>query len=283
MSGSWAACVCGAWVSVIHDSGMILGSEFPPAVQSLECPTLWEAVLHGLGQQFQVGQRPVPAASQDERRVANGAQDLAWSLQRFSLLYLDQSSDFCLETQRAIQRRSFVEFAGEQVRRGQIQRRSLDEVCVLNPAGCLAGSVYIHPGIQGGPGQIGVPNSDWSIFWGTVSAVGARRSGVLLIDRPIPGRFPASGNAEISLAVDLGRVAEPASGNAELSFAVDLGRVAEPVPWNAEFLLAVWDPVPVFQDAELSLVEDPGCFSLCRRGRNLLGSLREASCGGVFS
>ena len=59
---------------------------------------------------------------------------------------------------------------------GAIQRRSLDEVCGLNPAGCLAGPVYIHPGIQGGPGQIGVPNCDWSTIWDPVDAVGARRS-----------------------------------------------------------------------------------------------------------
>ena len=80
-------------------------------------------------------------------------------------------------------------------------------------------------------------------------------------------------SGELSLAVDLGRVAEPASGNAELSLAVDLGRVAEPVPWNAEFLLAVWDPIP----------DDPGCLSLRQRGSSFLGSLREASFGGVFS
>ena len=37
-SDSWAACVCGAWASAIHAYGTILGSEFPPAVQSLGCP-----------------------------------------------------------------------------------------------------------------------------------------------------------------------------------------------------------------------------------------------------
>ena len=90
-------------------------------------------------------------------------------------------------------------------------------------------------------------------------------------------------SGELSLAVDLGRVAEPASGNAELSLAVDLGWVAEPVPWNAEFLLAVWDPIPVFQDVTFCLADDPGCLSLRPRGRSFLGSLREASWGGVFS
>ena len=50
------------------------------------------------------------------------------------------------------------------------------------------------------------------------------------MDWLIPGRFPAPGNAELLLAVDLGRVAGPASGNAKLPLAVDLGRVAEPVP-----------------------------------------------------
>ena len=82
----------------------------------------------------------------------------------------------CLAAQGAIQRRSLDEIAEGQVRRGQIRRRSLDEVCGLNPAGCLAGPVYIHPGIQGGPGQIGVPNCDWSTIWDAVDAVGARRS-----------------------------------------------------------------------------------------------------------
>ena len=96
-------------------------------------------------------------------------------------------------------------------------------------------------------------------------------TGVLLTDRLIPGQFPVRG--ELSLAVDLGRVTEPAPGNAEFSLAVDLGLVAEPVPWNAEFLLAVWDPIP----------DDPGCLSFRLRGRSFLGSLREASCGGVFS
>ena len=62
------------------------------------------------------------------------------------------------------------------MRRGQIWRRCLDEVCGLNPAGCLPGPVYIHPGNQGGPGQIGVPNSDWSKIGDAVDAVGARRS-----------------------------------------------------------------------------------------------------------
>ena len=84
---------------------------------------------------------------------------------------------FRLNAQRVIQRRSLDEVAEEQVRRGQIRRRSLDEIYLCNSAGCLAGPVYIHPGIQDGPGQIGVLNYDWSIFWGTVSAVGARRSG----------------------------------------------------------------------------------------------------------
>ena len=147
----------------------------------------------------------------------------------------------------------------------EIQRRSLDEVCGLNPAGCLAGPVYIHPGIQGGPGQIGVRNCDWSTIW---DAVGARRScstGVLLFDPLIPGRFP---------------------GNGEFSLAADLGRVAALDPERAEFLLADdpgWVAGPATRDAEFPLVEDPGCFCLRRRGRNLLRSLQETSWGGVFS
>ena len=63
------------------------------------------------------------------------------------------------------------------MRRGQIQRRSFDECWSGNPAGCLAGPVYIHHRIQGGPGQIGVLNSDWPTIWDAVDAVGARRPG----------------------------------------------------------------------------------------------------------
>ena len=92
----------------------------------------------------------------------------------------------CLTAQGAIQRRSLDEIAEGHLRRGQIRRRSLDEVCGLNPAGCLAGAVYIHPRIQGGPGQIGIPNSDWSMIGDAVYAVGARRSE----DAP-PGPTPA--------------------------------------------------------------------------------------------
>ena len=46
-SGFWAVCMCGAWESTIHASGMILGSEYPPDVHSLRCPKQWEAVQHG--------------------------------------------------------------------------------------------------------------------------------------------------------------------------------------------------------------------------------------------
>ena len=113
-----------------------------------------------------MGQRLLPAACQDERRVAEGRQFLALSLQQFSLLYLNQSMiSLCLAAQGAIQRRSLDEITEGQVRRGQIRGRSLDEVCGLNPAG-----------IQGGPGQIGIPNSDWSRIGDAVDAVGARRS-----------------------------------------------------------------------------------------------------------
>ena len=37
-SDFWAACVCGAWASMTHAYGTILGSEFPPTVQSPGCP-----------------------------------------------------------------------------------------------------------------------------------------------------------------------------------------------------------------------------------------------------
>ena len=172
----------------------------------------------------------------------------------------------CLAGQGEIQRRSLVETAEKQVRRGQIRRRSLDEVCGLNPAGCLARLGYIHPGIQGGPGQIGVLHSDWSRNRDAVDAVGARRSedtplGVLLLDPLVPGRFPGSG--EFLLAVGPGRVAALAS-------------------WKAEFLLADdpgWVAGPATQDAEFPLVEDPGCFCLRRRGRNLLFMLARGVLG----
>ena len=74
---------------------------------------------------------------------------------------------FCLVAQREIQKRSLDEIAVGQVTRGQIWR-SLNECWSGNPAGCWAGPVYIPPGFQGGPGQIGV--------WDAVDAVGARRS-----------------------------------------------------------------------------------------------------------
>ena len=106
--------------------------------------------------------------------MVEGRQFLALSLQQSSLLYLNQSMiSLCLAAPGAIQRRSLDEIAKGQVRRGQIWRRSLDEVCGLHPAGCLAGPVYIHPGIQGGPGQIDVMHSDWPTI---LDAVGAKRS-----------------------------------------------------------------------------------------------------------
>ena len=46
-SGFWAVCMCGAWASAIHASGMILGSEYPPVIQSPGCQKQWEAVQHG--------------------------------------------------------------------------------------------------------------------------------------------------------------------------------------------------------------------------------------------
>ena len=62
------------------------------------------------------------------------------------------------------------------MRRGQIRRRSIDEIYWCNPAGFLAGPIYIHPGIQGGPGQICVLNSNWSRTGDAVDALGVRRS-----------------------------------------------------------------------------------------------------------
>ena len=155
----------------------------------------------------------------------------------------------CSVAQRAIQRRSLDEIAEGQVRRGQIRRRSLDEVCWLNPAGCLAGPVYIHPGIQGGPCQIGVLHSDWSRIWGDCECCGRKKvrgcsTGVLLTDLLIPGRFPGCG---------------------KFSLAVDLGRVAVLDPGQAEFLLAgdpSWVAEPAMRDAEFSLAKSPGCFPL---------------------
>ena len=86
-----------------------------------------------------------------------------------------------------------------------------------------------------------------------------------MVDLLVPGRCPRSG--EFSLAADLGRVAVLELGRAEFSLAVDLS----------------WVAGPATRDAEFSLVESPGCLSLRRRGRSRLGSLLEASRGGVFS
>ena len=123
------------------------------------------------------------------------------------------------------------------------------------------------PRISGWSGSIGVLNSDWPTIW---DAVGTRRSedaptGALLFDLLVPGRFP---------------------GSDEFSLAADLGRVAALEPGRAEFLLGgdpSWVAGPATRDAALLLAESPGCFPLRRRGRSRLGSLREASCGGVFS
>ena len=79
-SDFWAACVCGAWASAIHAYGTILGSEFPPTIHSPGCPKWWGAVLHGVGQQLQVGQRLSPAVCQDERRAAASRLCLASDL-----------------------------------------------------------------------------------------------------------------------------------------------------------------------------------------------------------
>ena len=176
----------------------------------------------------------------------------------------------CLTAQGAIQRRSLDDIAEGQVRRGQIRRRSLNEVCGLNPAGCLAGPVYIHPGIQGGPGQIGIPDSDWPRIGDAVDAVGARRSedaplGYSCLTNWFQADFQEAAN---------------------FYWLLTSARSPRWLRWKAEFLLADdpgWVVGPATRDAEFSLVEDPGCFCLRRRGRNLLGSLREVSCGGVFS
>ena len=106
------------------------------------------------------------------------AQGLASNLQRSSLLLRDQSIVlFCLAAQRAIQRRSLDEIAEEQVRRGQIRRRSLDEIYWLNSAGCWIWPVYIPAEIQGGLGDKRSSNYDWLLDWEAVDAVGAGRSG----------------------------------------------------------------------------------------------------------
>ena len=79
--------------------------------------------------------------------------------------------------QRAIQRRFCVWVAGEQVRRGQIRRRSLYDSWLVNPAEGCAGPVYIPPGFQGGPSEIGVLNSYWLLTWDAVKAERTGRSG----------------------------------------------------------------------------------------------------------
>ena len=121
-SDSWAVCGIGAWASTIHAAVRVLDSEFPPLVSSPGCPTPWEAVPHGSRQQLQEGQRRSQAACQDERHGAAGRSNLAYILQRPSLLFWDQS---IVQAQRAIQRRICGWVAGEQVRRGQIRRRCL--------------------------------------------------------------------------------------------------------------------------------------------------------------
>ena len=72
----------------------------------------------------------------------------------------------CLATQGAIQR-SLDEIAEGQVRRGQIWRRSFDEVCGLNPAGCLLGQLIYTPEFR--VGQVK------SAFWIVIG----RQSGML--------------------------------------------------------------------------------------------------------
>ena len=89
------------------------------------------------------------------------------------LLLQDQS----LMPQRAIQRKLCVWVAGEQVRRGQIRRRSLYDGWLVNPPeGCI-GPVYIPPRFQGGPSENEVLNFYWSLTWDAVMAERAGRSG----------------------------------------------------------------------------------------------------------
>ena len=130
-SDSWALCGTGAWASAIHAAVRVLDSGFPPLVSSPGCPTPWEAVPHYSKQQIQDGQRRSPAACQDERHGAAGRSDLAYILQRLSLLFQDQLK---VQAQWAIQRRICGWVAGEQVRRGQIRRRCLDNRWLEYPA-----------------------------------------------------------------------------------------------------------------------------------------------------
>ena len=146
------------------------------------------------------------------------------------------------------------------MRRGQIRRRSLDEFCCGNPAGCWVGPVYIHPGFQGGPGQIVVLNCDWPTIWDAVDAVGVRRSE----DAPL-------GHSCLTCWFQAGFLSAanshwPSTSAGALCW----------IPGRAEFLLA-GDPSglagPATQDAEFSLVESLGFFLVRQRGRSLLGSL----------
>ena len=132
------------------------------------------------------------------------------------------------------------------------------------------GPVYIHPGFQGGPGQIGVLNSDWLTIWDAVGAVGARRSeDAPLGDSCLTCWFQAAFLEAANLHWPLTSAGSLCWNWGELNFywlATQAGSLGQP----CGMLNCYWRRVS-------------GCFPLRRRGRSRLGSLREASCGGVFS
>ena len=178
----------------------------------------------------------------------------------------------CSVAQRAIQRRSLDEIAEGQVRRGpdpeKESRRSLwAESCWrLGWAGLYtpqnSGWVQV---------QIGVPNCDWSTIWDAVDAVGARRSedaplGYSCLTCWFPGRFSLeAANSHWPLTSAGSPRWIPRDPNSYW-LVTQTGSLSQPCGMR-----------------NFSLAKSPGCFPLRRRGRNLRGSLREASCGGVFS
>ena len=164
----------------------------------------------------------------------------------------------CLVAQRAIQRRSLDEIAEGQVRRVQIRRRSLDEcwftytpefraVRVKSPSWILIGRQ------SGMLWMLWAQEGPRMLHWGTpVWPAGSRplswKQQIFIGWWPHPGYCAGTGESWITIG------------------------------WRTK-LNCYW----LVNQAELLLAESPGCFPLRRQGHSRLGSLREVSCGDVFS